>query len=90
MVIIQRSLNSDPYYYLPFVVHAFPETGTRLLTVVSSRVSLLEGEGYSPCVPRKSRPILLIKKLNELNYFQQLANRLHNPITFDRQFLFEQ
>lgn len=52
MVIIQRSLNSDPYYYLPFVVHAFPETGTRLLTVVSSRVSLIECEGYSPCVPR--------------------------------------
>lgn len=39
MVIIQRSLNSDPYYYLQFVVHAFPETGTRLLTVVSSSFS---------------------------------------------------
>lgn len=73
MVITQLGLNSDPHYFLPFVVHASPETGIRLI-VVSSRISLIQYKGYSPSVPRKSRLVLPIKKLNKLNYFQELAN----------------
>lgn len=30
LLIIKRGLHLDPHYCLPFVVHAFRETGTRL------------------------------------------------------------
>lgn len=60
-MVIRCGLSSDPHYHLPFVVHAFPETGTRLQTMVSYRVSLIKYKGHSPHVHRKSRPILFKK-----------------------------
>lgn len=88
MVIIKCGLNSDPHYDLPFVA-CFPRNRYKIINNGLLRVTLIKYKGYSPHVLRKSRPIL-IKKLNKLNYFQELADRLHNPVIFDRRFLLEQ
>lgn len=88
-MVIKCGLNSNPYHYLPFIIHTSPRNRNKIINSSLFQKSFSDqNKVYSPCMPRKSRPILPIKKLNKLNYFQQLANRLHNPIIFEQYYLF--